>query len=155
MSNIDAGLFLKQLLEAFRRVASTLRSEMEPGVEWQQIAVLWSLHGGGLGTAELARMHRVSPPTMSRTLSKLIQRGWVTRQVSAVDRRAVTFQLTEAGWQVLQDVRKRSEAKLANILGTLTEEQIRDLQRGLAVLWEAFGGEHRNDKGYRCKQFDS
>ncbi len=124
-----------------------MRTEMDPEVKWQHIAVLWTLHGGGRGTADLARVHRVSAPTMSRTLSKLIHKGWVRRQVSSSDRRCVTFELTDAGWNVLRETRGRAEARLSRILQNLTDEQLHDLQRGLAVLLQAFSGHGCHDKG--------
>ncbi len=154
MQDSEASLFLRQLIEAFRKVGRALRTEMEPGIGWQHLAVLWSLHSRSRGTAELAHIHRVSAPTMSRTLSKLVRRGWVCRRVSEDDRRSASFHLTEEGWLILRETWARAEHKLATILGRLTEQQRWELHRGLELLAQAFSDDEDGPQEHSCPPAD-
>jgi MarR family transcriptional regulator, organic hydroperoxide resistance regulator len=64
---------------------------------------------GELSQTELARLARVQPQTMSRTVERMLRDGLVSREASAVDRRRVVVRLTDAGrlaWDTVQDLER-------------------------------------------------
>jgi DNA-binding MarR family transcriptional regulator len=88
--------------------------------------------------SELAVRHAVSLPTMSNSISVLVERGWVNRVPSPDDRRQVLLELTPDGRDVLVEIKSRAEARVAEALGELSSEDLASLSAGLAVLERAF-----------------
>ena len=88
--------------------------------------------------SELAVRQAVSLPTMSNSISVLVERGWVKRAPSLYDRRQVLLELTPDGRAVLADMKNRAEARVAELLGALSPDELADLAAGLAVLGRAF-----------------
>jgi len=88
--------------------------------------------------SELAVQQAVSLPTMSNSISVLVERGWVKRAPSLYDRRQVLLELTPDGRAVLADMKNRAEARVAELLGALSPDELADLAAGLAVLGRAF-----------------
>ncbi len=92
----------------------------------------WSL-------SELAEVQAVSLPTMSSTISALVERGWVERKRSEEDRRIVMVSLTPAGREVIQRAHQLVEQRLTEALSELSDQQREALMKGLLVLHDAFG----------------
>ena len=88
--------------------------------------------------SELAVRHAVSLPTMSNSISVLVERGWVNRAPSPDDRRQVLLELTPDGRVVLTEIKSRAEARVAEVLGALSSDELAELAAGLAVLEQAF-----------------
>jgi DNA-binding MarR family transcriptional regulator len=87
---------------------------------------------------ELAQMQGVSLPTMSDSVSAMVQRGWVRRTVPPNDRRSVVVEVTSTGRGALDRVGRVAEAHLAVALGPLDAVSRRRLQAGLGVLGKVF-----------------
>lgn len=90
---------------------------------------------------ELAILQGVSLPTMSNSVSALVQRGWVKRTSPARDRRIVIIEATEEGLETLERVSKAAEGHLAERLLSIDDVSRRRLQSGLAVLTKIFTAE--------------
>ena len=88
--------------------------------------------------SELAVRHAVSLPTMSNSISVLVERGWVNRVPSPDDRRQVLLELTPDGRAVLVEIKSRAEARVAEVLGKLSSDDLASLSAGLAVLEQVF-----------------
>jgi DNA-binding MarR family transcriptional regulator len=75
---------------------------------------------------ELAEHEKVQPPSMTRVIAVLEERGLVRREPHATDRRQVILTVTDDGRNLVQRVRRRREAWLAQRLQELTpgERQI-------------------------------
>lgn len=87
---------------------------------------------------ELAEVMSVSAASLSRTITVLEERGWVTRERSEEDRRVVLIHITHSGHQILADIEKRSEGFLANTLSHLPTDDLNKLLEGLDILIGAF-----------------
>lgn len=87
---------------------------------------------------ELALLQGVSLPTMSNSVSTLVQRGWVKRSSPARDRRVVLIEVTPVGTATVERVGKAAEAHLSEMLGNLTPAARRRLKAGLGVLRDVF-----------------
>lgn len=90
--------------------------------------------------SELAALQGVSLPTMSNSVSTLVERGWVKRSSPARDRRVVLLEVTPLGRATVARVGRAAEAHLADMLQGLDSVSRRQLQGGLEVLREVFGG---------------
>jgi DNA-binding MarR family transcriptional regulator len=101
-----------------------------------QLATLGTLNRcGELTVGELARIERVKPPSMTRTVNSLDEAGLVTRRPHPTDRRQVVVAITPAARQVLDEDRRRRDAWLAQRLAALSPEQ-RAILRNVAPLLE-------------------
>jgi DNA-binding MarR family transcriptional regulator len=88
--------------------------------------------------SELAVRQAVSLPTMSNSISVLVERGWVNRVPSPGDRRQVLLELTPDGQLVLAEIKTRAEARVAEMLEKLSSDDLASLSAGLEVLEQAF-----------------
>lgn len=89
--------------------------------------------------SELAEKHAVSLPTMSNSISRLVERGLVTRVRAPHDRRVVRVELTTAGKAALELMRRSVEERLARSLVNLSPEQCDEVLAGLEALAACFG----------------
>jgi DNA-binding MarR family transcriptional regulator len=113
---------------------------------------------------ELAELRGVSLPTMSNSVTALVQRGWVRRMTSETaprgisvagewkkyrrngassvhdggDRRVVLVEVTIAGRAVLERVEQAAERHLAGVLAPLDPVSRRRLEAGFGVLRKLF-----------------
>jgi DNA-binding MarR family transcriptional regulator len=89
-----------------------------------QLSTLASIEQHGpLRLGELAVRESVTAPTMTRVLAALDERGLIVRSPDPDDARSTRVALSEAGAQVLRDVRSQRTALLDARLARLTDEQ--------------------------------
>ena len=87
---------------------------------------------------ELAALQGVSLPTMSNSISAMVQRGWVKRTAPTRDRRVVIIEVTATGKAAVDRVGRAAEIHLAEVLAPLDAASRRRLQGGLTVLRRVF-----------------
>ena len=83
---------------------------------------------------ELADHEKVQPPSMTRVIAVLEERGLVRREPHATDRRQVILTVTSEGRDVVQRVRRRREAWLAQRLQELTPDERQILLAAAPIL---------------------
>ncbi len=120
-----------------RTVAAELRAagEMPAPAHFGLLTILGS-HPRTL--TELALLQGVSLPTMSNSVSTLVQRGWVKRSSPARDRRVVLIEVTPLGQATVERVGKAAEAHLSEMLANVPAPARRRLKAGLGVLRDVF-----------------
>jgi len=89
---------------------------------------------------DLASMQGVSLPTMSSSISAMVERGWVKRGAPEDDRRVVMIEVTATGRAALERVSRAAEGHLAEVLAPLDVPARRRLQGGLGILRKVFAG---------------
>lgn len=135
----DAGL-ATALRISVSRLARRLRAErlakgLEPGLSDTQLAALAALERHTAMTpGELAEHEKVQPPSMTRVITALEERGLVTRQAHATDRRQVLLTVTDHGRSVVQQFRRLREAWLAQRLRELTPQERQTLRAAAPIL---------------------
>jgi DNA-binding MarR family transcriptional regulator len=137
----DAGLATAMRISV-SRLARRLRVERlgitEPDAALSdiQLAALAALERhDSMTPGELAEHEKVQPPSMTRVIAVLEERGLVLRAPHATDRRQVVLTVTPAGRDLVQRVRLRRTAWLAQRLQELTPEE-RELLRAAAPVIE-------------------
>jgi len=98
---------------------------------------------------ELASLQGVSLPTMSSSISTMVERGWVRRTAPGEDRRVVMIEVTTPGRAALDRVARCAETHLAEVLAPLDVTARRRLQRGLGELHKVFSVRQQTTAGSR------
>src|ERR1700739_2454856 len=137
----DAGLAIAMRISV-SRLARRLRVERlglggtETVLSDIQLAALAALERhGSMTPGELAEHEKVQPPSMTRVIAVLEERGLVRREPHATDRRQVILTVTADGKELVQRVRRRREAWLAQRLQELSPQE-REILRAAAPILE-------------------
>jgi DNA-binding MarR family transcriptional regulator len=132
----DAGLAseLRLSVMRLRRRLSNQRHPDNP-LSMGAMAVLGCLfRNGDLTVGELAGHERVQPPSMTRTVNALAERGYVSRRAHETDGRQVVIVLSDLGRATVLADRARRDAWLAQRLRDLTVEERDTLRRAAPLL---------------------
>jgi len=136
----DAGLATAMRISV-SRLARRLRVERlglggtETVLSDIQLAALAALERHeSMTPGELAEHEKVQPPSMTRVIAVLEERGLVRRAAHPTDRRQVVLTVTPEGRDLVQRVRRRREAWLAQRLQELTAEEREVLQAAAPIL---------------------
>jgi DNA-binding MarR family transcriptional regulator len=136
----DAGLATAMRISV-SRLARRLRVERlglggtETVLSDIQLAALAALERhDSMTPGELAEHEKVQPPSMTRVLAVLEERGLVLRAPHATDRRQVVLTVTAEGRNLVQRVRRRREAWLAQRLQELSPEERQILRAAAPIL---------------------
>ena len=116
------------------RISRRVRFESTQIVAPHQLSVMARLDDRALTPRELAGIERVSPPSMTRTVAALVERGLVTRQDDPLDGRQVFISLTPEGLLLLRETRRRRDAWMASRLKGITTEEREVLVKATAIL---------------------
>ncbi|MEW2376691.1 MarR family transcriptional regulator [Micromonospora sp. NPDC047812] len=125
-----------QLRDAITRLNRRVRQARPVGdLTVTQLSALTSLRlAGALTPRELADVERVQPPTMTRIVAKLEERGLVQRTPHPTDGRQVILAATEGGRAVLDQFERVRDEWLARRLAELTEAERETLRQAAEIL---------------------
>ena len=124
------------LRESITRLNRRLRQARAVGdLTFSQLSALTSLQlAGALSPRELADVERVQPPTMTKIVGKLEERGLVARTPHPTDRRQVILAATEQGRLVYAQFERARNEWLAQQLTQLGPDDRDTLARAAQIL---------------------
>jgi DNA-binding MarR family transcriptional regulator len=130
------GSFGYLLNRAARVLAHRLNERLRPhGVgigQWAVLMFLWARDG--MSQAELSRSVAIEPPTMVRTVDRLVRDGLVTRTPDPADGRTTRIRLTQRGWAVRDELVPEAVAVNRAVTESLTEDELTTVVRVLQRL---------------------
>lgn len=132
----SAGL-ASELRPSVMRLARRLRQvrDERDALNPNQLSVLAVLvNHGDLPIGELAALEKVQPPSMTRIVNGLEQRGLVTRHPNPSDKRSSWVHLADAGRQIVLANRRRRDQWLAVRLAELDPAEREVLRRAIPIL---------------------
>ncbi len=116
-----------------RRIADIYEREFDLSVwQWRIMAVLGE--HGGLTSTEVAQRTLMDKPTVSRAAASLIERGILSRETDAKDRRRAPMTLTTEGAAIYAAVIPRALECEQELLDALSAEDAATLHRLLTRL---------------------
>lgn len=126
----------RTLREAITRLNRRVRQARPVGdLTFSQLSALTSLQlAGALTPRELADTERVQPPTMTKIVGKLEERGLVERTPHPTDRRQVILAATEEGRAVYAQFERARNEWLARQLSDLGPDERDTLARAAEIL---------------------
>ena len=118
------------------RLARRLRQEGagEDATPSQLTALSTLYHRGPLTPGELATIERVKPPSMTRIVAALEERGLVTREPSPDDGRVVRIVVSDEGRRAHEEYQQRRDEWLHRRLADLTGEERAVLARAAELM---------------------
>lgn len=127
-----AGRLARVIGQLARRIRPSI-GELSMG-HFSTLASIERMAGSRPG--DLARLERVSAPTMTRILATLSDRGLIVRRPSAGDGRALSVDLTAKGRAIVLRTRAERAATVAEFVERLDEDQLQRLTAALDALEE-------------------
>jgi DNA-binding MarR family transcriptional regulator len=130
------------LRDAITRLNRRVRQARPVGdLTFSQLSALTSLQlAGALTPRELADVERVQPPTMTKIVGKLEDRGLVARTPHPTDRRQVILAATEQGRAVYAQFERVRDEWLARALAELTATERGTLEAAARILHQVARG---------------
>jgi DNA-binding MarR family transcriptional regulator len=121
---------------AARVMAQQLGDELRPaGVgigQWAVLMFLWA--HDGMSQAELSRVVAIEPPTMVRTVDRMVRDGLVKRRPDPTDGRISRIHLTRRGRALRDELVPRAVAVNERTLARLGADQGRELVKLLTKI---------------------
>lgn len=107
------------------RVTRVIRNQrVDMSITLTQLSAMGTLHKKGpMSAGELASCERVQPPSMTKVLAMLEERGLVRRDAHPADRRQAIIAITDAGVALLDSERRSRDAWLSQRLVQLTADE--------------------------------
>jgi DNA-binding MarR family transcriptional regulator len=141
-TTLDTAALAHDLRLAVMRFSRRLRNQrVDTSVTLTHLAALSTLkRHGAMSPGELAAHERVQPPSMTRVVVALEERGLVTRTPHPTDGRQVVIGLTEAAELLLTEEARAREAWLSARLHRLTPEERATLREAAAIMEQLAGG---------------
>lgn len=119
---------------ACMRIARRVRYESTSDVAPHQMSVLSRLEDAPRTLRELAAIENVSAPSMSRTTTGLVERGFVERTNDPSDGRQVILSLSADGKRALRDARRRRDLWMHVRINHLDADEQQTLARAAEIL---------------------
>ena len=119
---------------ACMRISRRVKFESTQLVAPHQLSVMARLEDRVLTPRELAGIECVSPPSMTRTVSGLVERGLVARQDDPLDGRQVFLSLTAQGLLTLRETLRKRDAWMASRLKGISADEREVLVRATVIL---------------------
>jgi DNA-binding MarR family transcriptional regulator len=141
-TTLDTAALAHDLRLAVMRFSRRLRNQrVDTSVTLTHLAALSTLkRHGPMSPGELAAHERVQPPSMTRVVVALEERGLVTRTPHATDGRQVVIGLTDAAERLLTEEARAREAWLSERLHRLTPEERSTLREAATIMEQLAGG---------------
>jgi DNA-binding MarR family transcriptional regulator len=129
---------------AITRLARLLRQQAGDDLTPTMRAAVGTIaREGPLTLGELAASEQVAPPTVTKVVAKLEDRGLVEREADPTDRRVVRVVLSDLGQRWLEADRQRRHAWLAERIENLDAADRDRLVRAVDAIESLIGGTER------------
>jgi DNA-binding MarR family transcriptional regulator len=116
-----ASLLRPSLLRLTRLIRN---QRVDMSVTLTQISAMATLYKRGpMSAGELAACEKVQPPSMTKVLANLEERGLVRRDAHPTDKRQAIISVTEEGLTLLDSERRSRDAWLSQRLAELTPDE--------------------------------
>src|SRR5512141_397720 len=149
IGNTDSHAAMATVMDSIRSIIQTLRvsgreAGQKLGISSAQLAVLQELRERpALSINELAERTFTHQSSVSMVVSRLVERGLVTRTSSRADARRLAIFLTPAGRRLLRRLPDAAQTRLITALRSMSRADLRSLAQNLNSLTEIMAEQAR------------
>lgn len=120
----------------WNRVRGNLRSIATENfdISVEQFHILRHIRKGICSVSELAAVKQISRPAISQAVDLLVDKGLITRQQSAEDRRFVQLALTESGDDLLNTIFQKNREWMTEKMASLNAKELDDITRAMEII---------------------
>jgi DNA-binding MarR family transcriptional regulator len=134
-----AGLVMETIPLVMRSIGTEMHERHEGEVPMHRFGALMFLKDHrGASLSSLAKHRGSSLSSMSKLIDGLVERGYITREASAADRRRVVLALTDLGEAVLESVRREAVGYLGEMLTPLSVNERATVMQAMDLLRSVF-----------------
>ncbi len=135
-TKLTAAELAAALRPSLLRLTRVLRNQrVDTSVTLTQLSALGTLFKkGSMSAGDLAACERVQPPSMTKVLASLEDKGLVTREAHPSDKRQAIIVLTQAGVDLLESERRERTAWLSQRVAQLSPDERAALHDVIPVL---------------------
>jgi DNA-binding MarR family transcriptional regulator len=135
-TTLTAGELAATLRPSLLRLTRRVRQQrVDLSVSLAQLSAMGTLYKrGAMSAGDLAACEQVQPPSMTKILAGLEDRGLVTRGAHPGDRRQAIIALTQVGVDLLDSERRRRTAWLTQRIAKLTPQERAAIRDAIPVL---------------------
>jgi DNA-binding MarR family transcriptional regulator len=136
MPAIDLQSLAADLRVVIGRLSRRLRSEQNHHeLTLSQISALLSLeYHGALSPTSLSHIERIKPPSMTKILACLLEKGLVRKRPHESDGRQFLIEITDQGQELLNSDRRYKEAWLEKAMSALSVKERKDISQAVNAL---------------------
>src|SRR4051812_49749298 len=133
VGTVDRAAAVRELSEQvprFMRLVHALKTQAAKNDSGDRAALVLLfplVRMGPLRQGALAELVHADPSTVSRHVTSLVERGFVTRVADETDGRASRLVVTDAGRAQLDELRRQREAHLESTTASWSEEELATL----------------------------
>jgi DNA-binding MarR family transcriptional regulator len=128
---------------AMRMIRNELRSHRGSDMSVPQFRALLHINRNpGASLNSLAEHLGLTPPSTSKLVNDLVERGLVDREESSSDRRRITMNLTDPGKALLERSYQATQQRLIELFSGLSETECQAILEGMQVLRPIFSAIH-------------
>ncbi len=105
---------------------------------------------GETSTSEVAEILNISVPTASQLVNTMVQRGWLTRETEASDRRRHRIGLTDQGASMVVAESRKRTARIAALLTELSPQErtaLVSLAERIQAIWANIDNQSPDPEG--------
>jgi len=130
---------------AYRRISNRFARELKPyDITPEQWSVLFMIAGReGTNQKEIGEAAAKDQPTTARIVELLQKKGFVTKSVSASDRRAFLLYATEQGKALIEATLPLEQKNIAAAVDGLQPSQLEQLREILELIHRNTGNPHQ------------
>ncbi len=136
LRGIPAAELASHLRPSLLRLTRLVRMQrVDTSVTLTHLSAMWTLEKyGPLSAGELATCEKVQPPSMTKVLATLEERGLVRRDAHPDDKRQAIIDITDEGTRLLESERRSRDAWLTRRLEALSADERRALEACIPIL---------------------
>lgn len=127
-------LFFKVIPNSMSLVRCHIKKSTEPEFSFAKFRVLANINRGVRTVSEIAELHGVSQPAISKLVDCLVNDNYLSRHTHPTDRRISDLKLTSLGKKQLHKIRTSASKGFEPSLCLLSEEEQIELSHALSCL---------------------
>ena len=140
----DPNPAIDQFWDSVPRVWRLIRNHVRTiaaeqfGISVEQFHVLRHIRRGLTSVKDIADALQISRPAISQAAETLVEKGLITRQEAAGDRRYVYLALTPSGETLLNGIFQQNRAWMGEKMAMLSATELETITEGLRLMKTAF-----------------